>query len=83
MMQNNEDKIYYEEAYTKEKIIESYRKGKDWFCEDFRIIHMDREIKWVSHTIQVLTNTHNGDIYAFIYIRSVNDKKKARTRSSV
>ena len=76
MMQNNEDKIYYEEAYTKEKIIESYRKGKDWFCEDFRIIHMDREIKWVSHTIQVLTNTHNGDIYAFIYIRSVNDKKK-------
>ena len=66
----------FNSKYSAEALSLSSNNGIDWLYNEYRLCNYSGNIDWVSVSCQILTNPHNGDLYAFIYIRTIDERKK-------
>ncbi len=75
-LSSKDDLKDYSGKYSKNALIDAYNSGKDWIYNEYRFCPDGVNIFWVSASVQILTNPTNGDLYCFVYIRNVDDRKK-------
>ncbi|MEG1798668.1 MAG: GGDEF domain-containing protein, partial [Synergistaceae bacterium] len=73
---NLDDLKDFKSKYSAEALTSSYKRGVDWMYNEYKLCTDGTNIIWVSASVQVLTNPANGDVYCFVYVRNVDDRKK-------
>lgn len=66
----------FNNKYSGAALTLSSQNGIDWFYSEYRLCDSGGKIDWVSVSCQILTNPYNGDLYAFLYIRTIDERKK-------
>ncbi|MEG0431124.1 MAG: diguanylate cyclase [Anaerovoracaceae bacterium] len=75
-IKNEEDKINYSNTFGRESLIEALLKGEEWIYHEYRMSMDDGKIVWYAHSVQLLTSPYNNHVYAFLYVRNTNERKK-------
>ncbi|MEG1500355.1 MAG: EAL domain-containing protein, partial [Clostridiales bacterium] len=75
-LQNQEEYIVFRQTYMLKNFLQSYNHDHDWYYDEYHLTLADGTIQWASFAAQLLISPSNGNIYAFIYVRNVDDRKK-------
>ena len=62
--------------FNRDRLIEAYQHGKQWFYNRFQVIDNSGEIQWVSAGANLLLDEETRDICLFVYISLRKDQHK-------
>ncbi len=73
---NADERSVLANELSRDGLRRAYQKGRNHLYHEFRYSDSVGKITWKSHITHLLASPYNGDLYAFIYIRQIDDRKK-------
>ncbi len=71
----NEDITLYGLRFSLNSLAEAYSNGNNWVSMEYRRKDADGNILWTANTVSLLTDPITRQLYGFIYIRDVDQRR--------